>query len=149
MQTENECGDGENNWGSLEHSWEAMVHCFNNGVNSYMYWNMVLDETGKSAWEWPQNSLVIIDRNKRTVRYTDEYYLMKHFSHFVEPGSRLIDTNGDKNVLAFRNPDGETVVVIYNPDNNDKKFVMSIDGKQYSLNLKAKSINTISDINKK
>lgn len=149
MQTENECGDGENNWGSLEHSWEAMVHCFNNGVNSYMYWNMVLDETGKSAWEWPQNSLVIIDRNKRTIRYTDEYYLMKHFSHYVEPGSKLIDTNGEKNVLAFKNPDGETIVVVYNPDNEDKQFVMSIDGKQYCFNMKAKSINTISEVKNK
>lgn len=76
MQTENQCGDGENDWISLENSWKDVVHCFNNGVNSYMYWNMVLDESCKSSWDWPQNTLVVVDRNTCKVRYTDEYYLI-------------------------------------------------------------------------
>lgn len=48
MQTENMCGNSENDWSALERTWNAVVHCFNNGVGAYMYWNMVLDETCKS-----------------------------------------------------------------------------------------------------
>lgn len=50
MQTENICGNAENDWTALERTWKNIVFCFNNGVNSYMYWNMILNETGKSWW---------------------------------------------------------------------------------------------------
>ena len=39
MQTENMCGNSENDWSALERTWSAVVHCFNNGAGSYMYWN--------------------------------------------------------------------------------------------------------------
>ncbi|MFS2799615.1 hypothetical protein [Phocaeicola dorei] len=32
MQTENMCGNSENDWSALERTWNAVVHCFNNGV---------------------------------------------------------------------------------------------------------------------
>ena len=143
MQTENECGEGENDWSSLERSWKAMVHCFDNGVSSYLYWNMVLDETGKSAWEWPQNSLVIVDRQRQTVRYTDEYYLMKHFSHFIQPGSYLLEASAEKNVLAFRNSEEKVVVIVYNSEDSVKNFTLKIDQKVYQASLNPKSITTL------
>ncbi len=143
MQTENQCGNGENNWLSLENSWKSIIHCLHNGSNSYMYWNMVLDETGKSAWDWSQNSLVIIDRNTRRVRYTDEYYLMKHLSHFVQPGSQLLKISDNKNVLAFRTALGEIIIVIYNPKPESCFYTISIDRKTLEVTLKAKSINTL------
>ena len=49
----------------LENTWNAVVHCFNNGVDSYIYWNMVLNETCKSWWDWAQNTLIIVDRKNR------------------------------------------------------------------------------------
>jgi len=143
MQTENMCGNGENNWTSLEKTWEAVVHCFNNGINSYMYWNMVLDETGKSAWDWSQNSLVIVDRNARQVRYTDEYYLMKHLSHFVRPGSRVLKVSDDKNVLAFLTQEGRVAVIIYNHKEEDRSLSLKVGDSKADVLLKAKSINTI------
>lgn len=48
MQTETECGDGSNDWAAAEHTFGLMKHYFSNGANAYMYWNMVLDKTGKS-----------------------------------------------------------------------------------------------------
>lgn len=143
MQTENMCGNGENNWTSLENTWNAVVHCFNNGVSSYIYWNMVLDETGKSAWEWSQNSLVVIDRNTQQVHYTDEYYLMKHLSHFVQPGSRLLKASDNKNMLAFRTYDNKVVAVVYNPKEEEQTYSFKVDDKKVSVTLKAKSINTL------
>lgn len=143
MQTENQCGNGENNWLALEESWKSIVYCFNSGVNSYMYWNMVLDETGKSAWDWSQNSLVIVDRNSSKVHYTDEYYLMKHLSCFIQPGSHLLKSSDNKNTLAFRTHEGKVVIVIYNPHERDHTYCMRVDSKTVRVMLKAKSINTL------
>lgn len=143
MQTENMCGNSENDWSALEKTWEAVVHCFKNGVSSYMYWNMVLDETCKSWWNWAQNTLVIVDRESQTVRYTDEYYLMKHLSHFVQPGSNLLKTNGNDNVLAFRTKEGRIVVVVYNPDEKQRNINCQVDNKTVVLKIEGKSINTL------
>ena len=143
MQTENMCGNSENDWSALERTWNAVVHCFNNGVGAYMYWNMVLDETCKSWWDWAQNAMVIVDRNTRQVRYTDEYYLMKHLSHFVQPGSRLLKVSDHENVLAFRTTDNGTAIVTYNPDEDTRFRTFVIDGKKIEVTLKPKSINTI------
>lgn len=143
MQTENMCGNSENDWSALEKTWQAVVHCFNNGVGSYMYWNMVLDETCKSWWEWAQNTLVIVDRNTQTIRYTDEYYLMKHLSYFVQPGSRLLKTSEKENMLAFRTEEGRIVVIVYNSEGNQRTFRCQIDGKSLILKLDGKSINTL------
>ncbi len=143
MQTENQCGNAENDWSALENTWKAVVHCFNNGVNSYMYWNMVLNETCKSAWDWAQNTLVIVDRNTRQVRYTDEYYLMKHLSRFVQPGSQMLRASDKENVLAFRNQDGKTVIVIYNPKEQEYSYNIKAGNKNFKVTLQAKSINTL------
>lgn len=143
MQTENMCGNGENDWSALERTWKAVNHCFNNGVSSYMYWNMVLNETCKSWWEWAQNALVIVDRQSHDVRYTDEYSLMKHLSHFVQPGSRLIKDTDAENTLAFLNDKGERVIVVYNPGNETVATKYMVDGKEYMVDMKPKSINTI------
>lgn len=104
---------------------------------------MVLDETGKSAWEWSQNSLVIIDRKCGQVRYTDEYYLMKHLSHFIQPGSHLLKSSENKNTLAFRTYEGNTVVVIYYPQDVAQNCSIKVDDKAIQVLLKAKSINTL------
>lgn len=143
MQTENQCGNGENNWSALENTWKAVVHCFNNGVDSYMYWNMVLNETCKSAWDWAQNTLIIVDRNTRQVRYTDEYYLMKHLSRFVQPGSRMLKVSDKENTLAFRNQDGKTVIVIYNPLEQERSYSVKAGNNSFKVILQAKSINTL------
>lgn len=87
--------------------------------------------------------MVIVDRNTRQVRYTDEYYLMKHLSHFVQPGSRLLKVSDHENVLAFRTADNGTAIVTYNPDEDTHFRTFVIDGKKIEVTLKPKSINTI------
>lgn len=142
MQTENTCGDHENDWSSLENSWKNVLHYFNNGVNIFMYWNMVLDETGKSSWGWAQNSLVRINRTSGQIIYTDEYYLMKHLSHFVQPGSHLLKISGYQNALAFLTHTGQMAIVIYNPDKS-KNCHLKIKNTKYSAFLPEKSITTL------
>lgn len=143
MQTENMCGNSENDWSALENTWKAVVHCFKNGVGSYMYWNMVLDESCKSWWDWAQNALVIVENNHQ-IRYTDEYYLMKHLSSFVQPGSHFLKTSENENVLAFRTSGGKIVVIVYNPNEDQQDFCCRINtDKNVVIKLEGKSINTL------
>jgi glucosylceramidase len=142
MQTESECGNGENNWKSAEYTWSLINHYLNNGANSYMYWNMVLDSTGRSTWGWTQNMLVSINTQTKAVKYNPEYYLMKHLSHFVLPGAKRLQTSGGVDHLAFVNPDGTIILLLMNLEEADKKVTVAAGGKTVEIPLKAKSFNT-------
>jgi glucosylceramidase len=143
MQTESECGDGENNWQSVEHTWELMHDYFTRGANWYVSWNMVLDQTGASSWGWPQNSLVVINTESGDVRYTAEFHLYKQASHYLQPGAHLLKTSEGNDHLAFVNPDGKIVVLVMNQDNVDREIAIDIGNNQYRIKAKAKSINTL------
>ena len=56
---------------------------------------------------WWQNSLFTITADTHEVRRNPEYYVMRHFSHFVRPGAKVLGTTGHFNsmAIAFRNPD--------------------------------------------
>ncbi|WP_299782414.1 hypothetical protein [uncultured Formosa sp.] len=145
MQTETECGDGSNDWKAAEHTFDLMKHYFNNGANSYMYWNMVLDETGKSQWGWKQNSMISIDSKTKVITYNPEFYLMKHLSAFVTPGSVKLATVGDDdNAIIFYNKvKNEVVILAYNVAEEAQEFQFNIKGKTVKASLDAKSFNTL------
>jgi glucosylceramidase len=143
-QSEQECGDGKNDWTYCCYAWTLMKHYLANGANAYMYWNLSLDKDGISRWGWRQNSLISVDQEKKSFIYNYEYYLMKHFSHYVKPGARLLETTGtNDNLMAFVNPDRSIVLVVRNGERSDKKIIIKIGSKEISPVLKADSFNTL------
>lgn len=143
MQTEGICGDGDNSWADMVKSWERIAHCFKSGASSYMQWNMVLGDDLESLFKWKQNALVIINRKTGELTRTPEYYLMKHFSHFIQPGSHLLKVADDDSTLAFRNQDGKTIIVCYNAEAKDVTKTFCVDGKALKATLAPSSLNTI------
>lgn len=144
-QTEQECGDGLNDWRHARHAWSLMKHFFTNGANAYMYWNISLLEGGRSRWGWTQNSLVVVDPESRTHRFTHEYQILKHVSAHVRPGARLINTispAGYDNQLAFLNPDGSVVVIIQNDLNEELPVTIMFGYEMISPVLPADSFTT-------
>ncbi|MDN3579473.1 glycoside hydrolase family 30 protein [Mucilaginibacter flavus] len=142
-QSEQECGDGQNDWKYCRYTWDLMKHYFNSGANAYMYWNISLKEGGISHWGWSQNSLVSVDTTAHTYKFNYEYYLLKHLSHFVKPGAKLLATSGSfNNLLAFKNPDNSVVVVIQNDGEADKTVAIKLGNKVINPVLKADSFNT-------
>ena len=116
-QTEQECGDGLNDWRYARYAWGLMKKFFGAGASAYNYWNMSLLSGGRSRWGWHQNSLVVVDADAKTFKYSHEYYLLKHVSSVVAQGARYIPTvgwAGFENQMVFQNPDGSLVVVIQN-----------------------------------
>jgi glucosylceramidase len=108
-----------------------------------MYWNLSLDKDGFSRWGWRQNSLVSVDLQKKTYTYNFEYYLLKHVSHYVVPGARLLETEGTfANLLAFINPDNRIIVIARNDEKTDKTVTIKVGNKMISPLLKTDSFNT-------
>lgn len=143
-QTEQECGNGDNDWKACRYSWNLMKHYIKNGANAYMYWNTSLKVGGISTWGWKQNSLVSVDTKNQTYRFNHEYYLMKHVSHFVLPGAKLLETTGVfKDLLAFENPDKSVIMIIQNENSKERKVSVKINETFYEIALKAGSFNTI------
>lgn len=116
MQTESECGNGLNEWEQAEYIFTLMWQYFRHGAERYTYWNLALQDGGISTWGWKQNLLITVNPDSRTYRFQPEYYLMKHFSHFIQPGARFRPLRGHwaSSALAFENPDGAIVLCACN-----------------------------------
>ena len=139
INSEIECGDGENTWEYAMYTAEMMHHYFKFGARACVYWNMALPEASMSTWGWKQNSLVRIENG--TYRFTPDFYVIKHFSHFVKEGAVMLSTKGhmSSNVTVFENPDGSRVAIAVNPFDFEK--VLCIEGENYALS--PRSFNTI------
>ncbi|MDR1594131.1 MAG: beta-glycosidase [Prevotellaceae bacterium] len=143
-QTEQECGNGQNDWKLCCYSWGLMKHYLNNGTNVYDYWNTSLEEGGMSRWGWRQNSLVTVNKENKTYKFTYEYYLLKHLSHYVLPGAQRLATSGTfTNLLVFRNTDNSYVLMIQNDKDTVINPAIKIDGYNIKPILEPNSFNTI------
>jgi glucosylceramidase len=143
MQSETECGNGSNDWKAAEYTFSLMKHYFEHGISIYTFWNSVLDETGKSMWGWKQNSMITIESKTREVKYNPEFYLLKHFSYFIQPGARKLKTTGNNaEMLAFVNPDNSLIVIIGNEEDTTKEAHLKIGKRMLNVLLEPHSFNT-------
>ena len=142
MQTETECGNGSNDWRYAEETFGLMKRYLDNGVSSYMQWNMVLDETGNSSWGWRQCAPITVDSKTLEVRYNPQFYVVKHVSSFVKPGARKLQLEGTNNAIAFANPDGNIVVIWVNTEPNEKHIKINCADHLLEATMPAKSFNT-------
>ncbi len=139
VQSECECGDGQNDYEYAFYTFDLMRHYFRNGASAFVYWNFALEADEESTWGWKQNSLVSV-KDKKLI-FNPEFFVMKHFSHFVERGAEYIELEGEFSAecCAFVNPDGKKVIVAANPYEKD----ITITLEENSYLLPAKSFNTI------
>jgi glucosylceramidase len=143
VQTETECGDGSCDWQAAEYTFSLMKHYFEHGVNLYTYWNMVLDDSGRSTWGWKQNALVVVNRESGRVAYTPEFYLFKHLGQFVPPGSVRVDVAGNMDsALAFSTPTGEVILFLANIQSVPRKISIMVQDRSFEGKLAARSFNT-------
>lgn len=146
IQTESECGFGENSWEYAEYVFHLVNHYFTAGATAYTYWNIILGDS-ISTWGWHQNSMFSIDSKTKKVTRNPEYYVMRHYSHYIKPGAKVLETTGHFNSMgkAFRNPDGQIVVVVQNALERELPFTFA-DPEDTSKGVKAvlapRSFNT-------
>jgi glucosylceramidase len=145
FQSEQECGDGRNAWSYTGYCWQLMKHYFRSGACGYMYWNISTDMSGASSWGWKQNSLVSVDAEAKTFRYNHDYYLLKHLTHFVDVGAKLVEATGScDDALAFVNPDGGVAVLLRNELAEPQMVQVQLKDRGIAVELQANSIGTLS-----
>ena len=144
FQSEQECGDGSNNWSYAGYCWQLMKHYFRSGATGYMYWNISTAQGGTSTWGWAQNSLISVDTGAKKYRFNNDYYLLKHLTHFVDVGARVLETTGTwDNALAFANPDGSVVLLVRNEPAHSQIVEANVAGRGVTVEMPADSIGTL------
>jgi glucosylceramidase len=111
-------------------SWGYIRDAIRNGLTAYNSWNMVLDKGGMgidNTRKWPQNALLVADSG--SITQTPAYYVFRHLSQFVVPGAKVVTASG-ADTVAFKNPDGAIVAVIYNSGAAKATFTVSMGGKK-------------------
>jgi len=126
-----------------EESWLLIRDWVAAGVNAYSAWNMVLDTYGKSLGNWPQNSLLVVDRSAKKLIVTPAYWTFRHFSQYINPGATRIGATGSDEVLAFMNPDGYIITQVCNKDNAQKELTIQVGSELYRFTLPAHSWATL------
>jgi len=143
-QTEHQCGNfpngsnankAPNDFAYGVESWGYIRDWIKKGVNHYSAWNMVLDTVGRSldtVRPWAQNALLAVDVSAKTLLITPTYYVFRHVSQYADPGGKVVGTSSN-DAIAFKNPDGSVVAVIY--ANAAKTITVSIKGKKLQFQM--------------
>ena len=144
IQSETVCGDGANDWSYAEATFDRMRWYFERGANAYMQWNMVLDETGANTSGWKQSVMITVDRATKRATFNPQYYLVKHFSQYVRPGAQYLAASGTySEQVAFRNPDGEVIVIAANTTDGPLRVAFEVAGQRVAPELPAHSFHTL------
>lgn len=156
MQTEHKCGNypweggtdqskAPNDHAYAVESWGFFRNWIGKGVNSYLAWNMVLDTIGRSldtVRPWAQNALLAVDVNAKKLVITPTYYVFRHLAQFVVPGAVRVGTDGGQ-ALAFKNPDGSYVVMMYNSGGQAANTTLSVGGTMVQFSIPANGWATV------
>ena len=114
-------------------------------------WNLALDPSGGPHVGGCGTCTGIITVGPGgTVTYNAEYYALGHMSRFVKPGAvRIASTsfgttgwNGQVMDVAFRNPDGSTVLVAHNENDNPQAFAIAEGDQQLTYTMPGDSLAT-------
>jgi glucosylceramidase len=143
-QTEHQCGNfpngnnankAPNDFAYGVESWGYLRDWIKKGVNHYSAWNMVLDTVGRSldtVRPWAQNALLVVDVSGKQLIATPAYYVFRHFSQYTDSGGKVVGTSSN-DAIAFKNPDGTIVAVIY--ANAAKTITVAIGGKKLQFQM--------------
>jgi glucosylceramidase len=130
-------------------SWQTrnlVIGATRNWAKSVVLWNLALDQNGGPTMNCTICTGVTTVRSDGTVSYNAEYYVLGHISKFVRPGAVRIGSNtfGQGNIdnVAFRNPDGSTVLVVHNGASSTRTFNVSSSGRRFSTALPAGGVAT-------
>jgi glucosylceramidase len=107
---------------------------------------MVLDTGGignDTTRVWPQDALLVVDPGAKTITASPAYYVFRHFSQYIEPGATRVATTGSLDSLAFKNPDGSFVTVIYNAASSAAPTILSVGGTDLRFTVPANGFATV------
>ncbi len=135
-----------NDWSLGERYGQSMINDFNNGTVAWTDWNILLDETGgpnhvSNFCMAPVHAFTATGE----LSYANSYYYIGHFSKFIKPGAKRVQTTSSRASLlstSFINPDGSLVTVVMNSTSNKLPYYLWIQNKAVAMEAKPHSIVT-------
>lgn len=127
----------------------GFIQVINSGCQSITVWNLALDEKGyPNVGPFNCRGTVEISRDGKTVRRSDEYYTLLHFTKYVKRGARRIALEEKAlprnfEAAAFKNPDGGRVVLIANTERCDSDLVIRDGDRDIPVHVLRESVNTV------
>ncbi|CAH2015027.1 unnamed protein product [Acanthoscelides obtectus] len=127
------------NWERGERYVHSIIQDIENFVTGWVDWNMVLNlEGGPTVYNNPLDAPIIINGTGGEFYKQPMFYAMGHFSKFVHPGSRRIQTqrySEDVLVAGFLRPDKIKVLVIMNKSSKKRNLTIRNVGSMNKINL--------------
>jgi glucosylceramidase len=133
------------------HARNLIIGNTRNWSKTVVNWNLALDETnGPHTGGCGTCPGVITVDAAGTVTRNAEFYTLGHLARFVRPGAtRVASTsfgttgwNGQVQDVAFVNPDGSTVLVAHNQNDNPQAFAVRVGGQSFSYTLPGGALAT-------
>jgi len=128
-------------------SWGLIRNWLEAGATAYIVKHMALDRVGlglDTRTHWPQNALLVIDAATKALTVTPTFYVFDHFSHFIVPGAKRIEVTSESlDALAFKNPDGSIVTVMYYNGSLSKPVTIAVGGVNYQFTMPGNGFATM------
>ncbi|GAA4249704.1 discoidin domain-containing protein [Dactylosporangium darangshiense] len=133
------------------HARTITVGTTRNWAKSAVTWNIALDSTGGPHLGGCGTCTGLVTVQPDGSWTTNaEYYTIGHLSRFVKPGAVRIASssfgnpawNGEVTDVAFRNPDGSTVLVAHNENDAPRTFTVAVGGHSFDYTLPGGSLAT-------
>ena len=124
-----------------------LVEKLRNCASAYNAWVTILDDNGKPNNGPFEASRTIITLDPTTLKPKErfDYLLYGQFMKFIRRGGQRIASAGNDKTLAhvaFRNPNGEIMVVVVNNNHADKPVTISWNGSNAVTRLPARAVGT-------
>jgi len=115
-------------WKSGERYAHDIIGNLNNGMSGWTDWNIVLDEQGGPNHVGNYcDAPIIADTATNELIFQSSYYYIGHFSKYIRPGAVRVGCTKYTDALAttaFKNTNGELVVVILNRTEHKHPYVL-------------------------
>ena len=136
------------NWDDVEQYASDMIGNLNNFMAASVDWNLIVDSKGGPYHNRDGGVKAQVYVNENTKQFTlgPLYYTVGHFSKFIKRGAVRIGSSTYSDAIkavAFRNPDGEIVVVVLNTSNREAEPKIRIDNCTATFKMPAKSLQTL------
>jgi glucosylceramidase len=133
------------------HARNLIIGNTRNWAKSVVNWNIALDPTGGPHTNGCTGCTgVLTVAPDGTVTRNAEYYTLGHVARFLQPGARRVAStsfgttgwNGQVMDVAFVNPDGSTVLVAHNENDNPQTFAVREGDRAFTYTLPGGALAT-------
>ncbi len=146
MQSDCGMGNGLNTWGQAHSTFAGILAAISAGVDVCLYDNMVFPANGVTLAGRHLNSLITVNTVDRTYSLMPDYYVMRHFSCFVDRYAVRLGLAGewaDRAVVFYNEDDESRVLIVHNPAMEFNRVVLEDGDRRLVLTLSPQSFNTV------